>query len=153
MKKYIIFCLLIFASMSVFAQKVYVGNTIHKDNVYCNIKNGYIYLGDPICPSKVLAYFDGKYIFEKESDKVLYTYSNGYIYRGRSLKKENLIGEYKCRLHKLYTYEDKETYVIRKRQSGETSCINDDRLIFRSTGWVHPLVWYFIINHFVIVFE
>ena len=153
MKKYIIFCLLIFASMSVFAQKVYVGNTIHKDNVYCNIKNGYIYLGDPICPSKVLAYFDGKYIFEKESDKVLYTYSKGYIYRGRSLKKENLIGEYKSRFYKLYTYEDKETYVMWRNKLYLGNAKNDDRLIFRSTGWVHPLVWYFIISHFVINFK
>ena len=154
MRPLIIFIFVSIFEINIFAQKIYNGASTYGSSIIARVEQGYVYANNSIMSSSLIFYFDGKYIYRLKGSKshtssdIVATYSNGYIYRGKSVMRTDAVGRFQnnklydgCSTRKkdcLFTYIGNKVYI------GDSTMYQD--IIMNTSSYVHPIILLFMIT-------
>ena len=154
MRPLIIFIFVSIFEINIFAQKIYNRVSTYDGSIIARVEQGYVYANNSTMISSLIFYFDGKYIYQLKgsrsytSSDVVATYSNGYIYRGKSMMRTDAIGRFQN--NKLYdgcSTMKKDclfTYIGNKVYAGDSTMYKD--VIMNTSSYVHPIILLFIMT-------
>ena len=154
MRPLIIFIFVSIFEINIFAQKIYNRTSTYDSSIIARAEQGYVYANNSAMSSSLIFYFDGKYIYQLKGSKsytssdIVATYSNGYIYRGKSTMRTDAIGRFQnnklydgCSTMKkdcLFTYIGNKVYI------GDSTMYQD--IIMNTSSYVHPIILLFMMT-------